>query len=98
MKKAAAFATVKIMVVWLMDQCSAVAETEVCPSAGASAAFAIVRLTAAAAKSINTAIKILITFVFIALHLLIFSLYTIPKNHCKIKRYKDFVIILMIIC
>ena len=82
-----------------MDQCSAVTETEVCPSAGASAAFATVRLlTAAAAKSINTAIKILITFVFIALHLLIFSLYTIPKNHYKIKRYKDFVIILMIIC
>ena len=44
---------------------AAVSETEVCPSAVASAAFATVRLTAAAAKSMHTATRILITFVFI---------------------------------
>ena len=45
----------------------------------------------------NAAIKILITFVFIAHHLLKFSSYTIPKKRGKIKRCNETVIILMII-
>jgi len=73
-KKAAAFrnrqknavtATVNIFVFPCAAYGAAVSETEACPSAVASAAFATVRLTAAAAKSMHTATKILITFVFI---------------------------------